>query len=511
MALSSLDPLGRAGGVLPSADPSALEVAMDRNKQEDELAKGIQAIKAQEKAAAADNKQKEREAADKRKTALADGTLWFAHTLEGQKAYSNLVNSRAKRYQDYEAGIGADPDMEGTDAYIADQIELQAWNQMNANSEQLRGDHAKVKQYIMENRDLYTDDALEKTDEEYANPEYLKNGELPNTLVALIDLNKAIENQFGAIEAEVAAWANPASDGGIVSGSRTRVLPQSLKAQAEGMAAMDPNLSAKLGETMGNYTPEKQKAIKALAAANGISETAAVALDLATAKYGAVQWEAGRTQASDASAGRKDDIKTASEFVRAIENVNEGTHQGFSRVLDAFPGLSENTTKALLSNNPELAAVVENTSNGIVLKPGYELVKDFNRLVVGVVPESKGGAFGAKGTPERPIKVQAAIRAKNGNITVLTGTDEDFKAGNLKSSPPIPKEDVFQKVVYPSLWNGGDYNPVSAAGMQRAMEKMGYDVKTETMNQWNKKFVYKDPEAKTPTTAPQKPATTFIP
>jgi len=210
-----LDPLGRAGGVLPSADPSALEVAMDRNKQEDELAKGIQAIKAQEKAAAADNKQKEREAADKRKTALADGTLWFAHTLEGQKAYSNLVNSRAKRYQDYEAGIGADPDMEGTDAYIADQIELQAWNQMNANSEQLRGDHAKVKQYIMENRDLYTDDALEKTDEEYANPEYLKNGELPNTLVALIDLNKAIENQFGAIEAEVAAWANPASDGGI--------------------------------------------------------------------------------------------------------------------------------------------------------------------------------------------------------------------------------------------------------------------------------------------------------
>jgi len=271
---------------------------------------------------------------------------------------------------------------------------------------------------------------------------------------------------------------------------------------------MDPNLSAKLGETMGNYTPEKQKAIKALAAANGISETAAVALDLATAKYGAVQWEAGRTQASDASAGRKDDIKTASEFVRAIENVNEGTHQGFSRVLDAFPGLSENTTKALLSNNPELAAVVENTSNGIVLKPGYELVKDFNRLVVGVVPESKGGAFGAKGTPERPIKVQAAIRAKNGNITVLTGTDEDFKAGNLKSSPPIPKEDVFQKVVFPALWNGGEYNPVTPAAMQSAMEEMGIDVKAETMNQWNKKFVYKDPEAKTPTTAPQPKAET---
>lgn len=328
MALSSLDPLGRAGGVLPSADPSALEVAMDRNKQEDELAKGIQAIKAQEKAAAADNKQKEREAADKRKTALADGTLWFAHTLEGQKAYSNLVNSRAKRYQDYEAGIGTDPDMEGTDAYIADQIELQAWNQMNANSEQLRLDHAKVKEQIMKNRDLYTADALEKTDEEYANPEYLKNGELPNTLVALIDLNKAIESQFGLIEAEVKAWANPASDGGIVSGTRTQVLPESLKAQAEGMAAMDPNLSAKLGETMGNYTPEKQKAIKALAAANGISETAAVALDLATAKYGAVQWEAGRSQASEGAAGRKDMEEGLNWLAEWRKGAEEGKYEG---------------------------------------------------------------------------------------------------------------------------------------------------------------------------------------
>ena len=219
MALSSLDPLGRAGGVLPSADPSALEVAMGRNKQEDELAKGIQAIKAQEKAAAADNKQKEREAAAKRKTALSDKTLWFAHTLEGQKAYSNLINSRAKRFQDYEAGIGTDPYTEGTDAYTADEIEIQAWNQMVSNSDQLKADHAKVKQYIMENRDLYTDDALEKTDEEYANPEYLKNGELPNTLVAMIDLNKAIEAQFGLIEAEVKAWAENAADGGIVSGT----------------------------------------------------------------------------------------------------------------------------------------------------------------------------------------------------------------------------------------------------------------------------------------------------
>ena len=349
MALSSLDPLGRAGGVLPSADPSALEVAMGRNKQEDELAKGIQAIKAQEKAAAADNKQKEREAAAKRKTALSDKTLWFAHTLEGQKAYSNLINSRAKRFQDYEAGVGTDPYLEGTDAYIADEIEIGAWNQMVSNSDQLRGDHAKVKQYIMENRDLYTDDALEKTDEEYANPEYLKNGELPNTLVALIDLNKAIENQFGAIEAEVAAWANPASDGGIVSGSRTRVLPQSLKAQAEGMAAMDPNLSAKLGETMGNYTPEKQKAIKALAAANGISETAAVALDLATAKYGAVQWEAGRSQASDASAGRKDIEEGLNWLAEWRKGAEEGKYEG-DGTIDLF-GISP--AGEAMANAPE--------------------------------------------------------------------------------------------------------------------------------------------------------------
>jgi hypothetical protein len=272
------------------------------------------------------------------------------------------------------------------------------------------------------------------------------------------------------------------------------------------MAAMNPNLSAKLGETMGNYTPEKQKAIKALAAANGISETAAVALDLATAKYGATQLTAGRSQASDASAGRRDDVKTASEFVRAVENVNKGTHQGFSRILDAFPGLDQNTANALISNSPELAAVIEMSPDGPVLKPGYELVKDFNRLVVGVVPESKGGAFGAKGTPERPIKVQATIRAKNGNITVLTGTDEDFKAGNLKSSPPIPKEDVFQKVVYPALWNGGEYNPVTPAAMQGAMEEMGYGVKTETINQWNKNFVYKDPKTQAPQPKAETPA-----
>ena len=434
MALQTLDPLGRAGGVLPSADPSALEVAMDRNKQEDELAKGIQAIKAQEKAAAADNKQKEREAAAKRKTALSDKTLWFAHTLEGQKAYSNLINSRAKRFQDYEAGIGTDPYTEGTDAYTADEIEIQAWNQMVSNSDQLKADHAKVKQYIMENRDLYTDDALEKTDEEYANPEYLKNGELPNTLVAMIDLNKAIEAQFGLIEAEVKAWAENAADGGIVSGSRTQVLPQSLKTQAEGMAAMNPNLSAKLGETMGNYTPEKQKAIKALAAANGISETAAVALDLATAKYGATQMEASRSGPNAAGYGMEVDEIGAINFIEKGIGMNDPANKG--KTLKEI-GLNDvGTVTDFLNNNPELqrfsidipaSGEIFNGYNGMVYETKEADGKRINRYVAGIVREPK-----------------------TGNMQVVT---VDGTGGTPKVSAPIPSQKFYSEVMDPLAVN----------------------------------------------------------
>ena len=488
MALSSLDPLGRAGGVLPSADPSALEVAMDRNKQEDELAKGIQAIKAQEKAAAADNKQKDREAAAKRKTALSDKTLWFAHTLEGQKAYSNLINSRAKRFQDYEAGVGTDPYTEGTDAYTADEIEIQAWNQMVSNSDQLKLDHAKVKEYIMAHRDLYTDDALEKTDEEYANPEYLKNGELPNTLVAMIDLNKAIEAQFGLIEAEVKAWAENAADGGIVSGTRTQVLPESLRTQAEGMAAMNPNLSAKLGETMGNYTPEKQKAIKALAAANGISETAAVALDLATAKYGATQLTAGRSQANDGGSGAAL-AKGSLWFGKYLEDVMAGDYA------------TEGGQTTIVGSDEEGYADIQAVEKDFPGWKGYtkevpnNLRKD--NTLKGFTWDDKVVYDPAAKTQVRTIRdiKKVAIDYEGKKFLVAVGPAGPGKANETVEVPFDQAESKLGPMIL-----GHNKNLIAGQG--------GYDLAAEKTGEGTRKQAGAQNIVKTPTTAPQPKAET---
>jgi hypothetical protein len=333
-------------------------------------------------------------------------------------------------------------------------------------------------------------------------PSWLTKGVLPpSSFEDHFDVNGYLEPLFSKIKADQTAYGNVTSDGGTEEGTKKFILRDDIKSIAV-MGAADPVAFAALKRQLQNMSPEMQGKIAKIAQDNGITPEAAAALELGIGLVEFTEKTRNVTAPGAAGYGRADEEKVASEFVRAVENVTKGTHQGFSNLYEAFPGIPKEKVGSFVRNNPVITSLFDyDAATGEhSLKPGYEIVKDFNRLTVDVKPEAGVGNYK---TPELPIKVQGAIRAANGNVTILTATDDDFKAGNVKASPPIPKEDIFQKVVYPSLWNGGDYNPVSAAGMQRAMEKMGYDVKTETMNQWNKKFVYKDPDAKTPTTAPQ--------
>jgi hypothetical protein len=245
-------------------------------------------------------------------------------------------------------------------------------------------------------------------------------------------------------------------------------------------------------------TKPEQDYINNLATKNGLSRAGAVAYHYGTAKY-LYQKETERSQQqNEAGSGRADKVKTAEEFVRAVENVNKGVHQGFKTVQEAFPGISKDQVSKAFVANPIMGKLFTLKPDGTVeAKPGYEIVKDFNRLAVDIKPEVKSqGGFGNAANPaapEVPIFTQFAVRdTKTGNITVAAATDDDFAAGKFKMSPPIPKEDVNQKLIFPALWNGGKYNPIDPSSMQTALGNMGYDIKNETINEANKKFIYAD-------------------
>lgn len=495
MALQTLDPLALSATKLQAGGMDAQEVAYKRKAMEDDLAKTQLTLATKNKEIA----QKQKEADQKLALMPTYDTLSQQHTKFAFEWMSKEKETRAAEELAYRQGLGGNPNDPTTPEGLARWNRTVNYGQIAANSKQMEDVGAKWTAAIDLHKEWYKPNAKDEIYKWQTSTEPLLTGEVANLPQTLFNLEGAVADVFGKIEKELEAGAS--ADG--TSNWSDEFIPSEAFLKTAELFATEPNAQYSLEQRFKELTPEKQAQIDADAIKFKTNRNTAMAMDAAKALYDRKREVRASEQLNEGGAGRRDDVKTASEFVRAVENVNKGTHQGFSRVLDAFPGLNATTANALISNNPELAAVIEMSPDGPVLKPGYELVKDFNRLVVGVVPEIKG-----KGTPERPIKVQAAIRAKNGNITVLTGTDEDFKAGNLKSSPPIPKEDVFQKVVYPALWNGGEYNPVTPAAMQGAMEEMGYGVKTETINQWNKNFIYKDPETQAPA---QKSATTFIP
>jgi len=497
-----VDALSIAAPVLKSG-PSAYETVTARM--------GIEGDNA--KLAAAKEVEKDKAKAERGKAFEIDlGTVELPDTIAWNKKMAQEQDLYAAELQAFEEGKGDDPDDPRSKAGQARMARLQGYKQYVSNSKQKMAYGNTLLGLVRSKPHAYQAGAEEATLAWMSDPTVNETGEIIDPLEQYYNLDADLKATLGDLAASGGGTAGRDANGDVITTETEYVLPADVLGGVQ-MVLQNPAAGKealrRFAELQGRDPVAAENVLK-VAEKNKIPAEAAMIWNEAAKVYGYSKYKKTLAQQSDGSARRADEEEVASEFVKAVENVTNGTHQGFSNLYEAFPGIPKEKVGSFVRNNPVITSLFDyDAATGEhSLKPGYEIVKDFNRLTVDVKPEAGVGNYK---TPELPIKVQGAIRAANGNVTILTATDDDFKAGKVKASPPIPKEDIFQKVVYPSLWNGGDYNPVSAAGMQRAMEKMGYDVKTETMNQWNKKFVYKDPDAKTPTTAPQKPATTFIP
>lgn len=438
MALSSLDPLGRSGGVLPSADPSALEVAMARNKQEDELAKGIQALNQKAAAEAAKLKSKEKLAAGKQLTELTKGTTFMPHTEASGKFYNDFIAREGKRWQDFDSGTGGDPMQPGTQAWIDRNRDLQAWEQMQASSKQIQDKYAAVSGHVLANKGDYASDTLERLQEDYANPQYLADGTFPDDPVAYIDLNKAVESRFGHIKPEVTAWA---TQDGTASGTFEQVQFNDLKAQAEEMAVANPDLTAKLGETYEGYTPEKKQQIQAMMAKHKISEPAAVALDLAVAKYGAGKETEISEQVSESGAGRSEKAASARELLETGFGIAGGSAEG-RKVRDVVLA-DEGEITSFIEKYPK---VLDKTRFDIGTD---EVITNYNNLYYDTEVKADGKKI--------PAKVRGIVRDKNdGSVRVIYSTDD--KGTDATVTEKIPKKEFYSKVIRRIALNTPEYD-----------------------------------------------------
>lgn len=431
MALSPLDPMARSGGVLPSADPSALEVAMARNKQEDDLAKGIQALNQKAAADAAKVKSKEKMAAQKQLTELTKGTTFMPHTEASAKFYNDFIAREGKRWQDFDTGTGGDPMQPGTQAWIDRNRDLQAWEQMQASSKQIQDKYGKVAEHVMAHKGDYALDTLERIQEDYANPQHLIDQTFPDDPVAYIDLNKAIESRFGAIKPEITAWA---TQDGTASGTFEQVLLPDMQAVAEQMAVENPDLAAKLGETYESYTPEKKAQIQGMMKAYKITEAAAVAMDLAIAKYGAGKETQISEQVSESGYGRQKDEAVAQELIENVIGVASGAAQG--KPLSEIPLSAEKAA--------EYAQRFPEQTRGLFDKEitsGAEFYTNLRDRTYNVTTDKEG--------KKHPEKIIGTLRYPNGDVRVVY--NQVKKEGMaIKQAPSIteriPAKEVWSRV-----------------------------------------------------------------
>ena len=505
--LTPLNPYARAATKLPSGGPGALEVAMQRNQQEDAFVKDALARQKAGEIAAAKDKAKQDAAANKKAAEIGNQQVFTPHTLAWTKSFGDMVDWHAEKARAYAEGKGGNPDVietpEGAE-YLKMQNALAQKVKVSKDIEKAYGEGMT---YLTAHEQEFKPGAKERWAQRASDPAHLEDNTIPVMDASEWDIEKNDADYFGKVQKEVRAWAGPTADGGVSTGSLTRQVPDALKQLAESFTADEWAYKAHL-DRYSNMEPEGQERIKALAEKNALSIPAALALDIASNLYGATEREASFSQPSAVSAGRDEEKRAADEFVQVYKNVFNQTARKYN--LDtAFPEMTYDNKVSLLKENPKLAGVFMKSPTGeIVLKPGHHIIKDFNRLAVGATPKvagSKPGSF----TLGEPKQIQFAIQnEETGNIVVASGTPSEFQKGKVDLSSVLDKHQLLHDLVFPALEKYG--NKITITGMEDALLENGIDIKTGQTSADNRDVTFVKPDApsfNTPAPSPSPAAT----
>lgn len=334
MAEYGLEPLARIGTKLGSGGPSALDVAMSRNKAEDDLGANLLANAAKVKAAetAAAGKVKAAVVKERAKTVL--GNVFMGHSQLWDKERADHINMESQFGMRHakEPDKYGDPTDPNSEEYRLLELHTAQMQQRQSNSDQAKAWHTAMTTAIEKDKasgnPIYTADAQARVDEAASNPDAYLKGEIPSMVRGIVDVDKQVKDHFGAFADlfEQSAWANQE---GTASGTTQSVDVEKLKELSQNLASNAP-IAQEIAFRMADeelVSPERRAFIEAEAKKNKISTTAMFILDEAKALYGHTRRTQISEQVSDTGYGATKDKAAAIWFAEYLKGTQEGTYE----------------------------------------------------------------------------------------------------------------------------------------------------------------------------------------
>lgn len=495
--LTPLNPIARAATKLPSGGPGALEVALQRNQQEDAFVKDALARQKAGEIAAAKQKAATLKDQNKKATEMAKETVFAFHANQWLDKMHGYNDWHSKALQAAAEGKGGDPEDVLSKEYQMAQDKAAEIAQAAKNSKDIEEDYDRNYAAIKNKPEVeqqFKPGAWDRYVDRVKNAD-INEGTIPQFDASEWDLDNNDAAFFAKVQKEIQAGAHPTADGGVYTFSRKQQVPGSLKNAAE-IFTSEPWAYASHLDRYEKLDDGAKKRIDDLAESQKISRATAVALDLATSLYGATEEDAARTQPNSVTGGRKEEADTADEFVKVYKNVFNQDDRKYN-FKDAFPEVTDDQISTILVNNPVLKSVLDNSgtdANGrpiLRAKPGYHIVTGLNRLAVGET-EKTSSLLGS--VPGEPKKIQFAIQdEKTGNITIVSATDSEFKAGQMDVGRPLDKHQIIHDVIMPAAGRFG--NQYTVRGLEDAFQNNGIDIKTKQTSADNKDVQFKKPAA----------------
>lgn len=326
--LTPLNPIAQPATILPNGNPGALQVALARNKQEDDLAKDGLAAKAAAAGEADKQKAVNKGEAAKRMAELGKETVFRHYGIEWKGMFNNYVDEYAKASQLHaqDPTKYSDPDDPGTEAgsyFFKRQMDL---HQAKKSSDDIQTQYEADMAYYKANESKFRPGALQALEAKYADPTKWKNGEIIDKPLELWDLEGNVKATFGAMKDEIIASAGPTSDGGAYTYSLERPVSGALKGLAQTFAA-DAWADGSLQERYAALSQPARERINALAEANKMSPGEALALDMATNLYGATKTTRTYNAPSESGSGAAADKRGSLWLGKLIEGYMDKSYQ----------------------------------------------------------------------------------------------------------------------------------------------------------------------------------------